>query len=72
VQEYLWTSHSALWRYAPGRADTGDSPDPFELVPYPEPFPWPHEPDWTRAVGIRSGAAVSNGNRAGGAFRQPA
>jgi hypothetical protein len=60
--EYLWDSYSALWRYAPGRAETGKSPDPFRSerspVPYPEPFPWPHEPDWTRAVGIRSGSAV--------------
>jgi hypothetical protein len=62
--EYLWSSHSSLWRYAPGRAETGESPDPFRVepspVPYPEPFPWPHEPDWTRPVGIRPGSAASN------------
>jgi hypothetical protein len=54
--EYLWGSHSALWRYAPGRAEAGESADPFRPerppVPQPEPFPWPPEPDWTRPVGI--------------------
>jgi hypothetical protein len=70
--EYLWGSHSALWRYAPGRREPGESADPFRPdrppVPHPEPFPWPTEPDWTRPVGIEHRTAASgNGHRPRGA-----
>lgn len=69
--EYLWTSRSALWRYAPGRAEGRESAEPFRPeplpVPYSEPFPWPAEPDWTKPVGIGPGSPVSsNGHRTAG------